>query len=70
MTLAFWKNAITHTGLEELRAKRGRMAKTPKNARNRSLRVDKDVLDRFRESGPGWQTRMNAALRAYRDAKD
>jgi uncharacterized protein (DUF4415 family) len=28
-----------------------------------SLRVDKDVLAKFRASGPGWQTRMNAALR-------
>lgn len=28
-----------------------------------ALRVDRDVLARFREGGPGWQTRMNAALR-------
>jgi len=28
-----------------------------------SLRLDRDVLSHFRESGPGWQTRMNAALR-------
>ena len=27
------------------------------------LRVDPDVLARFRASGHGWQTRMNAALR-------
>ena len=30
-----------------------------------SLRVDRDVLDAFRASGRGWQTRANAALRAY-----
>ncbi len=29
-----------------------------------ALRVDKDVLERFRSGGAGWQTRMNAALRA------
>ena len=29
-----------------------------------ALRVDKEVLDRFRSGGPGWQTRMNEALRA------
>ncbi len=29
-----------------------------------SLRVDQDVLERYRESGPGWQSRMNEALRA------
>ncbi len=28
-----------------------------------SLRIDKDVLDYFQEDGPGWQERMNAALR-------
>ncbi len=28
-----------------------------------SLRIDKDVLERFRATGPGWQSRMNAALR-------
>lgn len=28
-----------------------------------SLRLDREVLSYFRESGPGWQTRMNAALR-------
>jgi uncharacterized protein (DUF4415 family) len=29
-----------------------------------SLRVDRDVLAAYRASGPGWQGRMNAALRA------
>ena len=28
-----------------------------------SLRIDRDVLDHFQEGGPGWQDRMNAALR-------
>lgn len=28
-----------------------------------TLRLDPDVLDRFREDGPGWQGRINAALR-------
>jgi uncharacterized protein (DUF4415 family) len=28
-----------------------------------SLRVDPDVLDRFKAGGVGWQSRMNAALR-------
>jgi len=28
-----------------------------------SLRIDRDVLDHFREGGPGWQERINAALR-------
>jgi uncharacterized protein (DUF4415 family) len=28
-----------------------------------TLRIDQDVLDFFREDGPGWQDRINAALR-------
>jgi uncharacterized protein (DUF4415 family) len=28
-----------------------------------TLRVDRDVLDFFQKDGPGWQDRMNAALR-------
>jgi uncharacterized protein (DUF4415 family) len=28
-----------------------------------SLRIDRDVLDYFQEAGPGWQERINAALR-------
>jgi uncharacterized protein (DUF4415 family) len=34
---------------------------TPKKAI--SLRLDADVLDRFKADGPGWQGRMNEALR-------
>lgn len=33
-----------------------------------SLRLDEEVLDWFRTQGPGYQTRMNAVLRAYMDA--
>ncbi|MDB6183257.1 BrnA antitoxin family protein [Paracoccus fistulariae] len=28
-----------------------------------SLRLDPEVVSRFKEKGPGWQTRMNEALR-------
>lgn len=34
-----------------------------------SLRVDRDVLAGFRATGRGWQTRMNAALRAWLDTE-
>ena len=30
-----------------------------------SLRVDRDVVEAYRASGRGWQTRANDALRAY-----
>ena len=28
-----------------------------------TLRIDADVVERFRAGGPGWQSRMNEALR-------
>jgi uncharacterized protein (DUF4415 family) len=28
-----------------------------------SLRIDQDVLEHFQEGGPGWQDRINEALR-------
>ena len=33
-----------------------------------SLRIDADVLDWFKAQGAGYQTRINAVLRAYREA--
>jgi uncharacterized protein (DUF4415 family) len=30
-----------------------------------SLRLDRDVIERFRAGGPGWQSRINAALRKH-----
>lgn len=30
-----------------------------------SLRVDQDVLDWFKSSGPRYQSRMNSVLRSY-----
>ena len=42
--------------------RRGRpKAASPKEAVN--LRLDADVLEFFRKTGPGWQTRINEALR-------
>lgn len=43
------------------KAKRGRPAGSAKQSI--SLRVDADVVERFKADGPGWQTRMNEALR-------
>ncbi len=34
-----------------------------------SLRIDQDILAWFRAGGPGYQTRMNAVLRAFVDAQ-
>jgi uncharacterized protein (DUF4415 family) len=35
----------------------------PKTRENVSLRIDSDVLEHFQEDGPGWQERINDALR-------
>jgi len=32
-----------------------------------SLRLDQDVIEWFKAQGPGYQTRINAVLRAFRD---
>lgn len=36
------------------------------NKRAVSIRLDKDVLEKFRATGPGWQSRINEALKRAR----
>jgi len=50
-------------GIEADRKRRGRPAGAYKEST--TIRFDRDVLEVFRASGPGWQTRMNAALRDW-----
>lgn len=52
-----WAQAIAHRGLP-----------VPAGKQQIALRVDADVLDWYKAQGRGWQTRMNAVLRAFRDA--
>lgn len=54
-------------GVAAYRRKRGRPAGTSTKVQI-ALRVDRDVIEAFRASGPGWQTRMNDVLRTW--AKD
>lgn len=44
-----------------VKRRRGRPAGSDKE--QITIRLDKDVLDKFRAAGPGWQTRINEALR-------
>jgi uncharacterized protein (DUF4415 family) len=47
-----------------LKPKRGRPTLAePKEHVN--IRLDADVVGAFRQTGPGWQTRMNTALREW-----
>ncbi|MBU2754505.1 BrnA antitoxin family protein [Acidithiobacillus sp. CV18-2] len=50
-------------GIEAYRRQRGRPAGSDKEST--TIRFDRDVLAAFRAGGPGWQTRMNAALRDW-----
>jgi uncharacterized protein (DUF4415 family) len=52
-----WVNAIAHKGLP-----------VPFRKVQIALRVDEDVLEWFKAQGPGYQTRMNAVLREFRNA--
>ena len=47
-------------------ARRGLRPMAPKASI--SLRLDADVLEWFKSHGRGYQTRMNAVLRAFKDA--
>ncbi len=51
---AFFKNAILQI---------------PESKATVTMRMDKDVLEWFKAQGKGYQTRINALLRAYMDSK-
>ena len=53
--VAYWQQATITRG-------RGRSAVAVKR-QTLSMRVDADVLDAFKVTGPGWRTRINALLR-------
>ena len=50
-------------GIETYRRERGRPTGSDKEST--TIRIDSDVLAAFRAGGPGWQTRMNTALRDW-----
>ena len=41
----------------------------PRRKKAISIRIDPDVLDYFKNEGPGYQRRINAVLRSYVDQK-
>lgn len=47
--------------------RKGRPGGTSKTST--TIRFDSDVLDAFKKDGPGWQTRMNLALRDWLAAR-
>jgi uncharacterized protein (DUF4415 family) len=51
--------------LQAYRKTRGRPKGTtmPDTKQQITLRLDRDIVERFRATGPGWQSRINEALR-------
>lgn len=62
LTDAFFQRADEYAGKKLVR--RGRPPGTA-TKESTTIRFDKDVLEAFRAAGPGWQSRMNAVLRAW-----
>ena len=56
----WFEKAVLHHGGVPVRRGRPVASITKKQV---TLRLDADVLDSYRSSGPGWQGRINAALR-------
>lgn len=54
-----WAQAIVHTGVE-----------LPRRKTQIALRLDNEVLNWLKKQGPGYQTRINAILKAYKDAHE
>ncbi len=51
---------------QELAAARRKRGRPPGGTKEQvAIRIDRDVLASFRATGPGWQTRMNDALREW-----
>jgi len=55
-------------GVEAYRKKRGRPSGQA-NKISTTVRFDREVLDAFRATGPGWQSRMNQALKEWLGAR-
>lgn len=64
MTDEFFERADLYIGDKLIRRGRGRpvLGEAKKLV---SLRLDRDVIEAFRAGGPGWQSRINAALRKH-----
>jgi uncharacterized protein (DUF4415 family) len=54
------------SGIAANRQRRGRPGRPlGSDKESTTIRFDRDILTAFKDSGPGWQTRMNAALRDW-----
>lgn len=60
-------SGIDYSGIPELGPDFFRTAKMlmPEAAQPVTMRLDRSVIDFFKKQGPGYQSRINAVLRAY-----
>jgi uncharacterized protein (DUF4415 family) len=58
MSTPEWREIIDATPVS-----RGR-PRLPRPKVSTTIRLDADVLEKFRATGPGWQSRINAVLKA------
>ena len=61
---------IDYSDIPELKDSFWKDAKVeyPKNKKPVTMRIDRDVLEWFKSTGKGYQTRINAVLRSYVEA--
>jgi uncharacterized protein (DUF4415 family) len=64
LTDEFFEKADFYIGDKLIRRGRGR-PRLEASKKLVSLRLDRDVIEEFRAGGPGWQSRINAALRKH-----
>jgi uncharacterized protein (DUF4415 family) len=57
MSTPYWKKIIDETPISS------GSPLLPKRKISVTIDFDKDILEAFQKDGPGWQTRINAALR-------
>ena len=55
--------AVGHSGAGRVNSLTPSKTSVPNAKEMVSLRIDRDILDYFQEAGPGWQDRLNEALR-------
>ncbi|MDF7681219.1 BrnA antitoxin family protein [Enterobacteriaceae bacterium ESL0689] len=59
----FFENATLHDGKKIIR--RGRPASTQPTKQSVTIRYSPEVIEAFRSTGKGWQTRMDDALKEW-----
>jgi uncharacterized protein (DUF4415 family) len=65
---AAWENAFVSRSLPELREKLAVRRRGPQKAPLKTftgVRLDADIVEAFKSTGKGWQTRLNGALRDW-----